>query len=112
MPIRLRLTHVHLFFRWTSCPQALRYELQLVEVKAEQKESCSKSEEVSPECELPDDMWKTVSDTLKSSVIKKKNLMPDACFAARVRYRDSIDWNSFSLPVFFRTLQVDGLALN
>jgi hypothetical protein len=99
-----------LFFRWTCCQDALRYELQLAEPTVEPKESYSKSDEVPPEFELPDDIWKTVSDSLKGSLIKKKNLKAGACYAARVRYRDSIDWSSFSSPVFFRTMQVDGLA--
>jgi hypothetical protein len=96
--------------RWTSCKEALRYELQLIEVTVEPKESNSKSDEVPPDGELPDDMWKTVSDSLKGSLIKKKNLKAGAWFATRVRYRDSIDWSSFSLPIFFRTLQVDRLV--
>ena len=56
-------------------------------------------------------MWKTVSDSLKGSLIKKKNLNAGAGYAVRVRYRDSIDWNSFSRPVYFRTIQVDILAV-
>jgi hypothetical protein len=101
---------MHLFDSWTCHKEALRYELQLVEVTVDSNEIYSKRDEVPPECELADDMWKTVSDSLKGSLIRKKNLKSGAWFAARVRYRDSIDWNSFSLPVYFRTLQVDGLT--
>ena len=85
-------------YRWTAEPTAVRYEVQVAELTAEPDSSAPETS--------PDIIWTSISDSIKSSSVRKKNLKPFTNYVARVRFRDSIDWASFSRPCQFKTLEV------
>jgi hypothetical protein len=70
---------------WSAVPDASRYEVQLKEAGAD---------------------WTTVSDSLKSTMARKKNLKQGTKYLARMRARDAADasWGDYCPEVEFETL--------
>ncbi|EKX33845.1 hypothetical protein GUITHDRAFT_155920 [Guillardia theta CCMP2712] len=69
---------------WSKVPNAVKYEVQI------------KQEEGGD--------FTTISDSLTSTLVRKKNLKPNTEYFARVRHRDALDWSGFCEPVSFHTL--------
>ena len=91
-----------MFARWGSCPSAVRYEVQIAEVRSDRVQTGSEFGSQ----DIAEDQWSTISDCIKGTIVRKKNLKSQVNFVARVRYRDRIDWGNFSSLCAFQTLKV------
>jgi hypothetical protein len=102
-PQLIESDHSSVLIGWLEAPSSPSlFELQMME-----KENQSASDDESN--------WKTLSDKIHGTSIKKKNLSPDLAYLFRIRYWDhkASQWSDFSAPsVEMRVQPIDKKLLN
>lgn len=82
IPILVERDHVSITVGWTPVPGAVSYQLDMVEGE---------------EADVPDEKWTSLSDKLKQTIVRKKNLNIGIAYRFRLRAKDENDtWSHFS----------------